>query len=579
MYSSEKRLYFIIILLVTAFACNNNTSEVGSDLSKNEKQFVSRFQNKLLIKIANRSLNIEKVKVKSEDDIFLLHGPEIKPLVYSQFVSTKNMNLENQKTLFISEIVPQILIAKFFIDKEKKMLQLILNDKNIEKLSFNDRKAFISKQLLKYNAKNVTDLLQKMSTLPTSLILAQAAVETNWGSSIAFSQANNPYHIISEKSSESRLKTFGANDEIIYLKKYEYLPEAIVDYFRNFNHQERFKAFRNQRSKTDDPFQLVKYLENYSSQQDEKYVELITNVIKRNNLTKYDSWTIDAKYVNELTDDEITKIVDSQTKKRKKVISSDSDRIERITERSVDILYKKLKTPEDILPVESKYVVPNVYTNVVSLKHLPVKEKKQKFFDMLLPSVLVASFGIKITRNKLEQISQDSKSGYAVDKKDSLFLEHQLDVWKARNIDDLLNVKMVTRPNSIMLAQAAIETGWGSSRFFVSANNTFGVWSFNPDESRIKARETRSGKSVYVRKYDNLSMSIIDYYKVIARGPYSEYREERIESDDPYEMVNYLFRYSEIGQEYTQRLKTVMRKSGLEKYDNYQIDPKYLEEN
>lgn len=579
MHSNKKRLYIIIALLVSVFACNNNTSEVGKDLSKNDKQFVSRFQNKLLIKITNRSLNIEKVKVKSEDDIVPLNGPEIKPLVYSQYISAKNMTLDHKKTLFISEIIPQILIAKFFIDKEKKMLQLILNDKNIEKLSFNDRKAFIDKQLLKYNAENVTDLLQKMSTLPTSLILAQAAVETNWGSTIAFTQANNPFHIISEKSSESRLKTFSANDEIIYLKKYEYLPDAIVDYFRNFNRQERFKTFRNQRSKTDDPFQLVKYLENYSSQQDEKYVELLTNVIKRNNLTKYDNWTIDANYVNELTDDEITKIVDSQTKRRKKVISSDSDRIEKITERSVDIQYKKLNKPEDIIPIESKYVIPYVYTNVLSLKHLPVDEKKQKFFDMLLPSVLVASFGIKETRNKLEQISRDLKNGHSVDKKDSLFLEHQLDVWKARNIDNLVNVKMVTHPTSIMLAQAVVETGWGSSRFFVSANNTFGVWSFNPEESRVKARETRSGKAVYVRKYDNLSMSIIDYYKVIARGPYSEYREQRVESDDPYEMVDYLFSYSEIGQEYTQRLKTIMRDSGLEKYDNYQIDPKYLEEN
>ncbi len=579
MHSNKKRLYIIIALLVSVFACNNNTSEVGKDLSKNDKQFVSRFQNKLLIKITNRSLNIEKVKVKSEDDIVPLNGPEIKPLVYSQYISAKNMTLDHKKTLFISEIIPQILIAKFFIDKEKKMLQLILNDKNIEKLSFNDRKAFIDKQLLKYNAENVTDLLQKMSTLPTSLILAQAAVETNWGSTIAFTQANNPFHIISEKSSESRLKTFSANDEIIYLKKYEYLPDAIVDYFRNFNRQERFKTFRNQRSKTDDPFQLVKYLENYSSQQDEKYVELLTNVIKRNNLTKYDNWTIDANYVNELTDDEITKIVDSQTKRRKKVISSDSDRIEKITERSVDIKYKKLNKPEDIIPIESKYVIPYVYTNVLSLKHLPVDEKKQKFFDMLLPSVLVASFGIKETRNKLEQISRDLKNGHSVDKKDSLFLEHQLDVWKARNIDNLVNVKMVTHPTSIMLAQAVVETGWGSSRFFVSANNTFGVWSFNPEESRVKARETRSGKAVYVRKYDNLSMSIIDYYKVIARGPYSEYREQRVESDDPYEMVDYLFSYSEIGQEYTQRLKTIMRDSGLEKYDNYQIDPKYLEEN
>jgi len=579
MYALKIRLLSIVSLLVFVTACHNNTSEVGTDLSKQEKQFVSRFQNKLLIKITNRTLQIQKKKVKSEDDIAPLQDSKVTPIVYNQYISTKNMTLAHKKELFISEIIPQILIAKFYIDKEKEMLQLLLNDENIEKLSFKDRKAFIDKQLLKYNAKNVTDLLQKMTTLPTSLILAQAAVETNWGSSIAFTQANNPFHIISEKSSESRLKTFGINDEIIYLKKYEYLPDAVIDYFQNINRLERFKAIRSQRNKTDDPLQLVKYLENYAPNQDEKYVELLTNVIRRNNFTKYDNYTIDSEYINDLTDREISKIVDSQTKRRKKIISSDSQRIEKITERSVDIQYKKLETPEDIIAVEGKYVVPNVYSNVVSLKHLPVKEKKKKFFDMLLPSVMVAAFGINETRKELEQISMRIKNGDSVSKKDSLFLEKQLDSWKARNVDDLLNVKMVTRPNSIMLAQAAVETGWGSSRFFVSANNTFGVWSFSSEESRVKARETRSGKPVYVRKYDNLSMSIIDYYKVIARGPYSEYREQRVESDDPYEMVDYLFRYSEVGREYTQRLKIVMRKSGLEKYDDYEIDPKYIDEN
>jgi Bax protein len=577
MRSFQIRLYLIIALLVTIGACN--TSEVGNDLSKKEKQFVSRFQNKLLIKITNRSLQVEKMNVESEEDIVPLNGPGVKPIVYSQFITTKNRTLEHKKSLFISEIVPQILISKYYLEKEKELLQLILNDENIEKLNFKDRKAFINKQLLKYNAKNVTDLLQKISTLPTSLILAQAAIETNWGSSVAFAQANNPLYIISEKMFEPRLKTFGKNDEIIYLKKYKYLPAAIVDYFRNINRQERFKALRNKRSKTDDPFQLVKYLENYSGKHDEKYVELLTNVIKRNNLTKYDNWYIDPDYANEITDEEIAKIVDSQTKRRKKIISTNSEGIEKITEKSVDIQYKKIKKPEDIISIESKYVVPNVYTNVLSLKHLPLNEKKKKFFDMLLPSVMVAAFGIEETRKKLEQISLQIKNGHSVNKKDSLFLEHQLDAWKATDIDDLLNVKMVPQPNSIMMAQAAIETGWGSSRFFISANNTFGVWSFNPQESRIMARESRSGKPIFVRKYDNLSMSIIDYYMVIARGPYAEYREQRVESDDPYEMVDYLFRYSEIGKEYTQRVKKIMRKSGLEKYDGYQIDPKYIEEN
>lgn len=575
--SNVKAILFSVVFFAFMFSCSNKNQQ-GKGLTAEEKAFVSRFNNALLVKTANRSIDIREVKVKSEDDIIVIDSSGVVPAVYDRFLSTQYMELDHKKSLFINQLLPQILIAKFFMKQEKEMVNIILNDKEIHNVSFSDQKQFIDKQLLKHDAENSTELLQKLTTHPVSIILAQAAVETNWGSSDAYEKANNPFHILSEYKSEPRIKTFGKEDETVFLKKYEYLPAVIVGYFRNINNLERFSEFRRQRMQTVDPFELVKYLDDYSEQQDEKYVELLTNVIKRNNLTKYDEYYIAPDYLNELSEKELAEIVNEQTNRSKNVVSSDSERIEKITERSVDIEYHELDKPEDIVQLESKFVVPNVYTNVVSLKHLPVDEKKQKFFDMLLPSVMVAAFGINETRKKLSTIALQLENNEPVSQEDSLFLEKQLKDWKARDVDNLLNVKMVTRPNSIMLAQAALETGWGSSRFFVHANNTFGVWSFDPNESRIRALETRSGKPVYVRKYENLSLSIIDYYKVIARGPYAEYREQRIESDDPYEMVDYLFRYSEIGQEYTQRLKTVMRKSNLEKYDEYRIDPKYINE-
>ena len=63
-------------------------------------------------------------------------------------------------------------------------------------------------------------------------------------------------------------------------------------------------------------------------------------------------------------------------------------------------------------------------------------------------------------------------------------------------------MRLKTHPTSIVLAQAAIESGWGSSRFYKEANNVFGVWSYSENEPRIKAMEDREGKSVYVKKYD-----------------------------------------------------------------------------
>lgn len=78
-----------------------------------------------------------------------------------------------------------------------------------------------------------------------------------------------------------------------------------------------------------------------------------------------------------------------------------------------------------------------------------------------------------------------------------------------------------------MLAQAAIESGWGSSRFFREANNVFGIWSYNADESRIKAAESRGDDVIYLRSYPDLSGAIQDYFVSLGRAkPYSAFRKQ-----------------------------------------------------
>ncbi|MBS3772020.1 MAG: glucosaminidase domain-containing protein, partial [Bacteroidales bacterium] len=472
---------------------------------------------------------------------------------------------------------PQILITKFYLDQQRKVLEILMSEDSLmEEFDLEKKQAFIEQQQKKYGAETTGELMDRLSTHPTSIILAQAAVESNWGSARSYSEANNPFQVLSVDSSEARLKTFAADGSVVYLKKYDNLPASVVDYFRNINRADRLAPFHRNRQTTDDPVELVQYLDAYAPGYGEKYIQTLANVIRRNNLTRYDTWEIDSSYINILTRDEMRAILKAQTEREKNIVSSDAQHIKKIQSRSVDVQYREITGPESIIEVDSKYVVPNVYTNVIDLKYLPLEERKKKFLDMLLPSVLTASYGIRQTRKRISAIQESKAQNQPLSPSDSVFLQKQLKDWRADDIEELLNVKLITRPNSIMLAQAALETGWGSSRFFVAANNTFGVWSFNSNESRIRALGTRNGTPIYVRKYGNLSASIIDYYKVIAKGPYDEYRKARQRTDDPYELVEYLFRYSEMGQEYIDRLKTVMRKSDLVQYDDYQIDPAFL---
>ena len=130
---------------------------------------------------------------------------------------------------------------------------------------------------------------------------------------------------------------------------------------------------------------------------------------------------------------------------------------------------------------------------------------------------------------------------------------------------------MKTHPTSIVLAQAAIESGWGTSRFYKEANNIFGVWSYSENESRIKAMEDREGQSVYVRKYDALLESIVSYFKTIARGPYSEFRAAREKISEVSVLISYLEVYSELREEYVKRLDQLIQYNKFEKYDSYRL--------
>jgi Bax protein len=126
------------------------------------------------------------------------------------------------------------------------------------------------------------------------------------------------------------------------------------------------------------------------------------------------------------------------------------------------------------------------------------------------------------------------------------------------------------------LSQAAIESAWGTSRFFLEANNPFGLWSFNSKQERITAESTRNGKKVYLRKFNNMDQAIDAYLTTLSTGPYNEFRKQRLKTQDPYVLVNYLIDYSERREAYVEEVVSVIKGNDLTKYDTYMISPKYI---
>ena len=222
---------------------------------------------------------------------------------------------------------------------------------------------------------------------------------------------------------------------------------------------------------------------------------------------------------------------------------------------------------KDIFEITER-VAPYVYTSAIDLSSLDVQKKKQAFINLMIPSILIAKHELEQERNKVLEL--DAKTN-DLTPSDNDYLNALKKKYKCNSNLELL-LRMRTHPTSIVIAQAAIESGWGTSRFYKEANNVFGVWSYNENEPRMRASEAREGTSVYVKKYDSLPESIASYFQTIARGPYAGFREKRNETNEVFELTPHLLRYSELREVYVERVQELIKYNQLERYDSYLLE-------
>ena len=199
------------------------------------------------------------------------------------------------------------------------------------------------------------------------------------------------------------------------------------------------------------------------------------------------------------------------------------------------------------------------YQSSVVPEKMTVQEKKLRFRCLVQPAVIAVFLELTNQYNSIsDAVKQDRESAN---------IKRLKKKYKATTNNDLLKA-MKPHPKSIALAQAAMESAWGTSRFFVQANNIFGVWSFNKNEPRIAAGEKRGKKTIWVKKYSSVKDAINDYYLVLARGrAFGEFRNLKIKSSDPYKLVEKLDSYSERGAEYGKELASMIRYNKFYKVD------------
>lgn len=224
-------------------------------------------------------------------------------------------------------------------------------------------------------------------------------------------------------------------------------------------------------------------------------------------------------------------------------------------------------------------------TDLVSSTPLPdfvaieqTPERKQAFVDLLLPMIEQKNKYIERNRTSLNKMKQQLAEGKPLTEKQLARLEKLRERYRVRHETypeteraiEILLLRADIIPTSMVLAQAAIESGWGTSRFAVEAHNLFGQWCYKPGCGLVPERRPAAAKHE-VQKFESVEASVDAYYRNInTHNAYREFRQLRatMRAQDGEltgtELVDGLGRYSGRGEVYIDELRTVIRVNDFE---------------
>ena len=203
------------------------------------------------------------------------------------------------------------------------------------------------------------------------------------------------------------------------------------------------------------------------------------------------------------------------------------------------------------------------------------KKRKTLFIQIILPLILEENNRIKLDRKKLFSIVNKNKNTDL----EKRWLNTKFKQYGVLNKDlSTLKIRMDYVPVSLAIAQAAKETGWGTSRFALEGNALFGQWTWSGEG--IKPAGADSDTKHKVMKFKILKASVRAYQRNLNTHPsYKQFRMARAELRDNEReldsliLVNYLDKYAETGKEYTKILKQIIKQNGLTDFDSVKLLP------
>ena len=226
----------------------------------------------------------------------------------------------------------------------------------------------------------------------------------------------------------------------------------------------------------------------------------------------------------------------------------------------------------------------------LNLKNLPknlhlndVKTKKEKFIFSILPVVVKVNEKIRANRYKLLEIKDFLVIHKTLNKKDQNFLEqlasqYNINTHNKHKIDTIESLLILVDeiPNSIVIAQAANESGWGTSRFAKEFNALFGEYTFNINNG-IAPAFRNDGEKHLIKFFSTVNESIRSYfYNLNTHSAYKEFRIARKQFRkynlklDPMVLVEHLNLYAK-DKDYVKNIKSIIKTNHLTQFDDLKV--------
>jgi len=227
----------------------------------------------------------------------------------------------------------------------------------------------------------------------------------------------------------------------------------------------------------------------------------------------------------------------------------------------------------------TKASVPRIY-----VRYLPkdlnaitdTEQRKRIFTEIMLPQVLRLNEAIQADRARLIAIGQTATANRS--ETDIAWVAELAERYGTEPADrQTLLARVDVIPPSLALAQGAIESGWGTSRFATSGNALFGQRTFDPDRPGFRPNEVEDA-NFKVRRFKSLMRSIWGYMVTLNTHPaHREFRRLRSqmrrqgEGLDSIALAATLTRYSEERQRYVRLVQNVISANNLRELDDLRL--------